>query len=127
MPVGRICSRLGGRICTGCPHSCRLDNRRRLEKRRKHGMVGKHWDELRIAALERDGRLCQPRLAGCTEIATSVHLDPRLGGNHALATLQDLTSCCAHCHGVLDGPRAHDRRGQAWGRGVASRRGWRPP
>lgn len=74
-------------------------------------MVGRRWERLRIAALERDGCMCRIRLAGCTGTATTVHLDPRLGGNHAAATLEDLLSACAHCHGLVDGPRA--RRGPA--------------
>jgi hypothetical protein len=42
-----------------------------------------------------------------------VHLDPSLEGNHHLATLDDIASACAHCHGVVDAPRASKTQGGA--------------
>lgn len=60
----------------------------------------------------RDGYRCQLAVDdGCTEAATTVHIRPELGGNHLTATLEDCTSACAHCHGVVDAPRARQRIG----------------
>jgi hypothetical protein len=39
--------------------------------------------------------------------ANTVHIDPRLGRNHDLATLADCISMCRQCHGAIDGARAH--------------------
>jgi hypothetical protein len=107
MPLGRICRLSVGAICTSCPKGCRLDNQRRNAKSRDHGLTRAAWKKrLRLAALERDGYLCRLRLQGCTGKATTVHLRPELAGDHSRATLDDCTSCCAHCHGVIDAPRA---------------------
>jgi hypothetical protein len=106
MPLGRICSRQHGAICVDCARSCRLDNERRNAKSRTHGLTTSRWQRLRKAALERDGRRCMLGLRGCTLIATTVHLRPELGGDHRRATLDDVTSSCARCHGVVDAPRA---------------------
>ena len=43
-------------------------------------------------------------------VAGTVHLDPRLGGNHLAATLADCTRACRSCHGTLDAPRATTTR-----------------
>jgi hypothetical protein len=59
---------------------------------------------------------------GCTEVATTVHLDPKLGGDHLRATITDVTSACAHCHGVVDGGRAQD--GPAEPEGTVVRGPW---
>jgi hypothetical protein len=40
-----------------------------------------------------------------------VHIRPELDGNHDAATLNDCLAGCAHCHGVIDGGRAHGRGG----------------
>ena len=105
MALGRICSRAGGAICLSCGKSCRLDNRRRTKKTIDRGVKLASYQRLRLAALKRDRHRCQFRLPGCTGKATTVHLRKALGGDHSLATLDDLTSGCAHCHGVVDGGR----------------------
>jgi 5-methylcytosine-specific restriction endonuclease McrA len=104
--LGRICRYQDGAICTDCKSSCRLDNQRRAEKSKRHGLTTSRWQRLRTAALRRDRFLCQLRLSGCTQKATTVHLRPELAGDHLSASLGDLSSCCAHCHGAVDAPRA---------------------
>ena len=93
----------------GQPHNCtalQADNRRRQRKTRAHGRTTAAWQRLRKLALDRDDHICQLQMnAGCTRIATSVHLHPSLAGDHAAATIDDLTSACLHCHGVVDGGR----------------------
>lgn len=106
MPLGRICTLAGGDICTSCGTSCRLDNRRRAEKTNLHGVKRAHNQRLRLAALDRDNYRCRLRLPGCTGHATTMHLDPRRAGDHDQASLADVVSACAHCHGVVDAPRA---------------------
>lgn len=72
-----------------------------------HGYSRKHWRELRVQRLNLDEHRCQLRVdARCTGTATTVHLDPRLEGNHDVATLNDCRSACLHCHGVVDAPRS---------------------
>lgn len=46
----------------------------------------------------RDNYRCQIVLDGCLGVATSVHLDPRLQGQHLLATEGDCVSACRFCH-----------------------------
>jgi len=106
LAFGRICHAACGSICTSCRRTCRLDNERRREKRKRGGLTEQVWLRLRAAALLRDRHRCQFRLEGCTRRATTVHLRPELAGDHRRATLDDLTSSCAHCHGVVDGTRA---------------------
>ena len=110
MAHGRICSRAGGKICTDCQATCRLDNQRRTAKRKQHGLTLVAWLRLRRRALDRDGNRCQLRYPGCKGNASTVHLHPRLAGDHRLATLPDLMSACDRCHGVIDAPRARRAR-----------------
>jgi hypothetical protein len=70
-----------------------------------HGTHTSYWRQLRQQALERDGHTCQLQHRGCTEVATTVHLDPALKGNHRIASLEHCKSACKHCHGVEDGRR----------------------
>lgn len=65
-----------------------------------------HWRKLRVQALVRDGYRCQLQLDGCTGVATTVHIDPALRGQHEDATLDDCTSACLYCHGVTDAARS---------------------
>lgn len=88
------------------------DNQRRHQKQRDHGRDTARWAELRETALHRDGHVCQLQHTGCTERATTVHLDPALDGDHLAATPDDLTSACAHCHGVADGARSRGGRAE---------------
>lgn len=106
MALGRICRHQGGDICTSCKRSCRLDNLRRVDKRKRHGLTTSWWERLRAAALKRDRHRCRLNRPGCTGKATTVHLRPELAGDHRNATLADVVSACAHCHGIVDGPRA---------------------
>jgi 5-methylcytosine-specific restriction endonuclease McrA len=85
------------------------DSERRNAKRRVHRRTTAHWRRLRAAVLARDAHLCRLQLAGCTTRATSVHLNPELGGRHDLAGPADCLSACAHCHGVIDGARTGGR------------------
>jgi hypothetical protein len=110
LALGRICRLAGGVICTGCRSSCQLDNARRSAKNVAHGLSRTAWDRLRQAALERDRHLCRFGFAGCTKVATTVHVDERLDGDHSSATLDDCLSACAHCHGIADGPRSRRTR-----------------
>lgn len=64
----------------------------------RHGRDTQHWRQLRERVLLRDGYRCQIQLEGCTGKATSVHLDPRLSGQHLLASERDCTSVCRWCH-----------------------------
>lgn len=106
MPVGRICRRAGGLICISCNRTCKLDNKRRAAKQAAHGRDRKHWTRLRTARLELDQRACQLCQKGCTGKATTVHLRPDFKGDHDSATITDVVSACAHCHGAEDAPRA---------------------
>jgi hypothetical protein len=81
------------------------DNQLRARKNKAHGTNTPYWRQLRQQALERDGHTCQLQHRGCTEVATTVHLDPALKGNHRIAGLEDCRSACKHCHGVEDGRR----------------------
>lgn len=71
-----------------------------------YGYARAHWRKVRRARLALDGHRCKLRLAGCTQVATTVHLDSALEGRHDLATLDNTLSACAQCHGRLDGGRA---------------------
>lgn len=63
-----------------------------------HGRDTSHWQELRERVLKRDNYQCQISLDGCLGRATSVHLNPRLEGQHLLATEDDCLSACRFCH-----------------------------
>jgi hypothetical protein len=81
------------------------DNKRRYAKRLAHGRQSQHWVALRRQKLA-IAPLCEFRYPGCTSRATTVHLDPRLQGDHLKARLEDCASACHHCHGVVDGARS---------------------
>lgn len=63
-----------------------------------HGRDTTHWQALRERVLARDGYRCQIGLDGCLGTATSVHLNPKLKGQHLLAREDDCTSACRYCH-----------------------------
>ncbi|MEO5576451.1 MAG: HNH endonuclease signature motif containing protein, partial [Gaiellaceae bacterium] len=92
-----------------CPDCQVAHDRRRNEKRKTSGRTTTAWNRLREAAIRRDGYTCQRSGCGATgTVGTlTVHLDPRLGGNHWIATLDDLTTLCRSCHGTVDAPRSH--------------------
>jgi 5-methylcytosine-specific restriction endonuclease McrA len=103
---------LGRRVrCVDCANRRRLKLRRirdgrrdplRHAKAKAHGRNSAYWRAIRAAVLERDGHRC--RSCGATEHLT-VHLSPRLKGNHLRARLVDCTTLCRRCHGRVDGPR----------------------
>lgn len=82
------------------------DNRRRNEKTVRHGVKRAHFQRIRRERLRRAKGVCELRLRGCKVRATTVHLDPRLAGNHDIATIDDVRAACDHCHGVVDGSRS---------------------
>jgi hypothetical protein len=82
------------------------DNGRRNAKTVAHGVKRSHFQRLRRERLALARGVCELRLRGCTVRATSVHLDPRLAGDHDRAALGDVRAACAHCHGVVDAKRA---------------------
>jgi hypothetical protein len=71
------------------------------------GYGSANWQQIRRARLALDNYTCQLQMdEGCSQRATHVHLSPELQGAHTRATLDDVVSCCAHCSGVVDAPRA---------------------
>lgn len=85
----------------------RADDRRRNAKTVTHGVKRSHFQRLRRERLALARGLCELRVdRGCTTVATTMHLDERLAGDHDRATLDDVRAACAHCHGVTDGRRS---------------------
>lgn len=109
MPTMSVCHRHRRLIPAGekCAACATADNARRAKKSAAHGLTTTHWQQLRRARLKQAKGVCELRLRGCTRRASTVHLDPRLGGNHRAATLGDVRAACLRCHGVLDGARSH--------------------
>ena len=106
-PVTTVCSKcLRIRLCQ-CPRTDGRQRRRRqaanIESRRKT----RHWARLRLQRLKLAGGLCELRRAGCTRIATTVHLVG--GGNHETATLEWTRAACRACHGAEDGGKRPSR------------------
>lgn len=66
-----------------------------------------HWEAVRAARLRLANYRCEFGYAGCTKLATTVHLDPALNRDHGGATLERTRAACLHCHGIEDAPRAH--------------------
>lgn len=89
-----------------CARHARDDSRRRAAKSKAHGLASSRWKRTRARVLERDRGLCQLGLRGCTVTATTVHRLPEFGPVHD-ENLDAYLSACAHCHGVVDGARAH--------------------
>lgn len=94
-----------------CPRGCqRADDRRRHERQRTHGRDTRAWRRLALAAKIVAGFRCQH--CGSAEDPSdprtklTVHLDPALEGNHAIATLADVEVVCASEHGSIDAPRS---------------------
>lgn len=85
----------------------RADDARRNAKTVTHGVKRSHFQRLRADRIAVARGLCELRAdRGCTGTATTVHLDPRLNGDHDAATIDDVYAACAHCHGVVDGRRS---------------------
>ena len=110
MPIMRLCPRCaaiiepGRKLCVDCQ---RADDRRRNEKRKTSSRSSVSRQRLSLAALHRDNFTCQR----CGKVGDrrqlTGHLDPRLGGNHRIAALEDITTLCLSCHGSADAPRSH--------------------
>lgn len=97
---------------TRCPTHERprqiAENTRRNAKTVAHGVKRAHFQRLREERLRMSGGFCELQVdRGCTTVATTVHIDDTLTGNHDRATIDDCRAACAHCHGVVDGGRAH--------------------
>jgi 5-methylcytosine-specific restriction endonuclease McrA len=102
VPVLKLCKH-GQLTATGRCSLCALeDNTRRNQLARRHGLNTKRWRLLRDSTLARDGHRCQQ----CGDPANTVHIDPKLKGNHNVATLNDTVTLCRRCHGSLDAARA---------------------
>lgn len=105
------------RLCVVCKRPAR--GARCPEHAHARGYNTGHWQTVRRVRLARDNYICQLQHDdGCTQHATTVHLDPGLRGDHRRATLDNTLSACRHCHGVEDAPRAS---GYPGGGGVAKR------
>jgi 5-methylcytosine-specific restriction endonuclease McrA len=104
MPVPRACLDCGTATRNGsrCPVHQQQQDRKRAIKQQAHGRNTSYWRKLRKLVLNRDGHTCQR----CGKPGNSVHIDPRLRGNHLLATPNRAITLCASCHGTIDGPRA---------------------
>jgi hypothetical protein len=94
----RTCAKCGKPIPMSeryCERHAKEENKRRNARQVTRNAHTAAWRKLRKERLALDGYLCQLRVdAGCTVRATSVHLDPRLGGQHARATITDVVSAC---------------------------------
>lgn len=99
----RACPKCG-RIAP-CARHAGDDERRRAAKSRAHGLTGRAWKRTRARVLARDFDVCRIGRDGCTLKATSVHRLPEYGPIHD-ENLDAYVSACAHCHGVVDAPRA---------------------
>lgn len=93
----------GQRLCA--EHKA-ADEARRAGKRRRFGYSRSNWQRIRAQRLVFAAGRCELGLPRCTGAATHVHLDPRLAGNHDLATFDDCRACCASCSGAVDAPRS---------------------
>lgn len=104
---GRLVPSAGSRRCRDheLEHRAR-DNARRHRKQDEHGRDTARWRRLSTLARILAGR-CQR--CGTTDRLTA-HLRPELAGNHAAATIDDLTVLCVRCHGIIDGQRSNTRR-----------------
>ncbi len=111
----RVCSRSGliytgtACDCTPCQQSRARDNLRRAHKASAHGRTTARWRRLSKRRIKLAGGRCELQLPGCTRVATSAHLDPRLQGNHRIATINEVRAACAQCHGRVDGARSRGR------------------
>ena len=107
-PLATVCHRHKALVPAGsrCPACVRDDNERRNRKSRAHGVTSPAWRRRRARKLKRSPG-CELELEGCTGKATSVHIPARYRGRHDVVPENELVSACAHCHGVVDGARAH--------------------
>jgi len=97
MPLAKRCldcgTRTRGTRCATCTHL----------HTHAHGRNTHRWQQLRAARKQLDGHRCT--YCGSTQDLT-VHLHPRLAGNHRNATLADCVTACRSCNSSLgDGDR----------------------
>ena len=101
----RICSKCSKPATHGCHCNYHHVNEQLQRRVKTHaaGYKSPHWQRMRGIALDQAGHRC----ARCgTRERLTVHLDPSLGNNHHLATLEQCTVLCRSCHGMVDAPRA---------------------
>jgi len=106
--IWRYCSAPGCwqrvRAGTGrCAAHQALEYQRRKRKVQVQGSASAEWRALRQRVLARDGQRC--RVCGSQDDLT-VHLDPRLGGDHRRADADHCLTLCRSCHGRVDQPRS---------------------
>lgn len=106
-PIAYLCSTARCHRLLSRPGRCALhheqERQRKRTKLRVQGTDAPHWVKLRRMVRVRDGHRCTN--CGTTE-SLSVHLDPSLGGNHFIATVDDAWTLCKSCHGRIDQPRS---------------------
>jgi hypothetical protein len=94
-----------------CPECSRAYNRERERQRgpvrrrleAESGRTTQHWRRVKAAAKQLAGYRCE-RCGAPEDPATGYlhcHLDPRLAGDHRLATVADVQVLCARCHGKV--------------------------
>ncbi len=93
-----------------CAEHKRAENARRNAKNKAFGRNSAHWQKVRKQRLELAGFRCELQLAGCTGVATHVHLDPSFRGQHRAASVEFCRACCASCSGAVDAPRSAEQR-----------------
>jgi 5-methylcytosine-specific restriction endonuclease McrA len=75
------------------------------ENQRSSGRDSTHWRHVRLAVLRRDNYRCRYCGRSKAELRPNekltVHLDPRLRGQHEYAIVSDCTTACSRCHGKL--------------------------
>lgn len=81
-----------------CDDHARAASARRNDDRRDRGLFSPEWKARRLRVLDRDRLRCQLALPGCTGVATEVHLDPSLGGDHNRATDELCVAACQSCN-----------------------------
>jgi 5-methylcytosine-specific restriction endonuclease McrA len=114
--MARICNTCfrifdgGGAHCPPCQQQRdRAHSARSNAKSREQGRTTSRWRRLRLQVLARDGYTCQRCGAQPHPSQLHAHLDPRLAGDHWIATVDDCTTLCRSCHGTIDAPRSTRR------------------
>jgi hypothetical protein len=110
LPSGGLCGRPGNgsRCAAHAQTRQQADSRRRNVKTVAHGVKRSHFRQLREQRLAQAGGFCELHVdRDCKRVATTVHIDASLAGDHDRATIDDCRAACDHCHGVIDGARAH--------------------
>lgn len=78
---------------------------------KKKKIEREEWKNIRVDALDRDGRICQAQLDQCKQIAVDVHhILPRSHGGKN--NLENLISACRSCHAWI---HAHPQLAKSYG------------